>query len=463
MKPLQTENVAVSVIVPVYNTEKYLDQCLCSLRGQTLQEVEFICVDDGSSDRSPEILRQHAAEDARVVVISGTNQSAGAARNAGMAVAKGEYLMFLDSDDFFEPRLLELMYKRASSENLDMAVCRATTYLDSTGEMQSSPRQAPLELWLQWKGRSFCPRTEMPDKVFQLITGSPWNKIWRRAFVEQHQLRYQPIVNCNDVYFVFASFLLAERVAFVDEELVHWRVWGHSLTRGFVQHPLCFMDALQALLQELKPFAGNLRLIESFRLYCVEICAWRLSLTHYDSRLRARRIIGSVLEPLLGLEAYVERGLSSPGTEKTQRRLLKSYSQIVVPRCSFVLPVALRSSAEWWCVRRILKRVPAFANAVVLVLAIGAGMDSRLSALEEAKPSVLIVRCYDPKARNVELQRVQGFTAPSIVYPGLVSLQGFTTDALCRKAREMEPCEALGVLSMLRIIAFGLRQRAKDA
>lgn len=102
----------VSIIIPVYNAEKYLGKCLESLLSQTLQEMEIICVDDGSSDGSPEILKRFQERDGRVRILTQENQYAGAARNNGMKEAQGEYLLFLDADDFFENTLLEKVYNQ---------------------------------------------------------------------------------------------------------------------------------------------------------------------------------------------------------------------------------------------------------------------------------------------------------------------------------------------------------------
>ena len=95
------KEISVSVIVPVYNTEKYLEQCLNSILGQTLQEIEVICVDDGSTDGSVQMIERMSLEDERLVLLKQKNAGGGAARNLGMEKAKGKYLMFLDSDDFF--------------------------------------------------------------------------------------------------------------------------------------------------------------------------------------------------------------------------------------------------------------------------------------------------------------------------------------------------------------------------
>ena len=95
--------VKVSVILPIYNEEKYLAQCLDSICGQTLKEIEIICVDDGSTDNSPHILEDYAKKDSRIRLITQENQFAGAARNKGMACAVGKYLSFLDADDYYAP------------------------------------------------------------------------------------------------------------------------------------------------------------------------------------------------------------------------------------------------------------------------------------------------------------------------------------------------------------------------
>ena len=102
-------NIEVSVIIPIYNEEPHLRQCLDSILAQTLQEIEVLCVDDGSTDRSPEILQAYASKDNRIYIFRQRNQYAGAARNLGMKYARGRYLSFLDGDDYFEPDMLEKM------------------------------------------------------------------------------------------------------------------------------------------------------------------------------------------------------------------------------------------------------------------------------------------------------------------------------------------------------------------
>ncbi len=123
----------VSVIVPVYNAQSHLRQCLDSITGQTLREIEIFCVDDGSTDGSAQILEEYRGRDSRLHVIRQENAGAGAARNRGLAEASGEYLSFLDADDFFEPDMLESAYERAVSGNAQIVVFRSDQYHTEEG------------------------------------------------------------------------------------------------------------------------------------------------------------------------------------------------------------------------------------------------------------------------------------------------------------------------------------------
>ena len=112
----------ISVIIPVYNVEKYLGKCLESVKNQTISDWELIAVDDGSSDKSADILRQYAGRDARIKVITQSNSGVSAARNAGLEAAKGDFVCFIDSDDFIHPQMLELLLNAAEKENADVAI-----------------------------------------------------------------------------------------------------------------------------------------------------------------------------------------------------------------------------------------------------------------------------------------------------------------------------------------------------
>lgn len=112
----------ISVIIPVYNVEKYLVSCLQSIVNQTINDWELIAVNDGSSDKSADILEQYAQDDARILVISQSNKGVGAARNAGLKAAKGDFVCFVDADDYVHPQMLELLLEAAEKENAEVAI-----------------------------------------------------------------------------------------------------------------------------------------------------------------------------------------------------------------------------------------------------------------------------------------------------------------------------------------------------
>lgn len=208
----------VSVVIPVYNIEEHLAECLDSVLNQTLQDIEVICVDDGSTDASPGILRQYADADRRVRVVMQANAGPGAARNNGMERAVGEYIIFLDSDDWFEPDFLEKMVDRIGETGADMVICRSVSFDTATGkELPSSWMLNTAEL-----GDEFAAE-DVAQRVFQITHGWPWDKLYRRSFVEREGFRFPDLRNSQDMVFVFPSILRAEKIALVERALIHHR------------------------------------------------------------------------------------------------------------------------------------------------------------------------------------------------------------------------------------------------
>ena len=123
----------VSVIIPVYNAEKYLRECLDSVVHQTLRDIEIICVDDGSTDNSPAILQEYAHQDKRFVILTQSHSGAGAARNWGLHWARGKYLSIIDADDMFKPEFLQRLYQRAEETNADITFCNHCSLNMNTG------------------------------------------------------------------------------------------------------------------------------------------------------------------------------------------------------------------------------------------------------------------------------------------------------------------------------------------
>ena len=224
----------VSVILPVYNEEKYLNQCLDSLRRQTLSDIEIICVDDGSTDGSLAVLRNYEKLDERIKVITQKNQYAGVARNNGMKIATGKYLLFLDSDDFFELDMLEKLYLRAEEDQLDITLCHFYNYDDRSGEKILSDFSQSDSFFPKEK-RSFSGADIKCAGIFQSMVGWAWDKLFRADFVRETGYEFPDFRSSEDGFFVFMLVARAQRIGVLDECLVwHRRNNENSLsnTRG---------------------------------------------------------------------------------------------------------------------------------------------------------------------------------------------------------------------------------------
>ena len=215
------KNIKVTVIMPVYNAAEYLRESLDCLTKQTLQDIEIICVDDGSTDESLCILEEYSKKDNRFMVLSQKNLHAGVARNNGIDHASGEYMIFLDADDLFELELLEKTYKQGIQQDADIVLFDADYFNTETGERLVQNHLLRTELL---DGKEVFSRKDIPDRLFTITTTCPWTKLYSRKFIEKYKLRFQNLRHSNDVYFVLSSLALAERITYLNEKLVYYRV-----------------------------------------------------------------------------------------------------------------------------------------------------------------------------------------------------------------------------------------------
>ncbi len=264
----------VSVIIPVYNAEEYLHQCLDSICAQTLKELEIICVDDGSTDRSVHILNEYAGKDSRIKVVVQANGGAGAARNHGLKIASGECLSFLDADDFFEPDMLELAYEQHEKYRSDIVVFNSDQYhmdkekfvnIDWTLRMQDIPPYLPFT------------HRELTANVFLTFVGWAWDKLYSREFVMKNNLWFQEQRTTNDMLFVFSALVTAKRISVINKVLAHQRRGsGESLSVTRERSWHCFYDALLALRQFLNDKNIYWELEQDYINYALHFSLWNL-------------------------------------------------------------------------------------------------------------------------------------------------------------------------------------------
>ncbi|NLI55325.1 MAG: glycosyltransferase [Clostridiales bacterium] len=211
----------VSIIIPVFNAERYLNQCIESVLRQTFRDYELLCIDDGSTDGSLEILERHASVDDRIHIFQQANCGAGVARNLGISRASGEYLYFMDADDYCHERLLELACQKIEQTESDVVAFHYYRVFDDTGE---------IELRKSWNPALIPPhkRTysyrDFPNSIFGVVNITPWNKLIRRQLIENNTLRYMELSSSNDITFNALVMACADRFCLLDKPLYYYRV-----------------------------------------------------------------------------------------------------------------------------------------------------------------------------------------------------------------------------------------------
>ena len=179
------------------------------------------------------------------MVLSQKNLHAGVARNNGIDHASGEYMIFLDADDLFELELLEKTYKQGIQQDADIVLFDADYFNTETGERLVQNHLLRTELL---DGKEVFSRKDIPDRLFTITTTCPWTKLYSRKFIEKYKLRFQNLRHSNDVYFVLSSLALAERITYLNEKLVYYRVnQTKSLQSLKATNPTLFFDAYEAV------------------------------------------------------------------------------------------------------------------------------------------------------------------------------------------------------------------------
>lgn len=247
----KTEPPKVSVIVPVYNSERYIRESLDSiLRQPRLDAMEVICVDDGSSDSSREIVESYLKVDSRVRLIRQDHQGPGIARNAGMDAAKGVYIALLDADDRFSSGdALSRACEQAKRDNLDVLLATATT-IDEEGRILRTDsglygKFIPSE-------SVFAPDA-LGEKLFLCANTAPWAKLYRRAFLEENRLRFPALMRSEDFPMFELTMALAARIGAFRESIYDHRIGvASSLESTKDETPLIFFEAEQLLRNDLR-------------------------------------------------------------------------------------------------------------------------------------------------------------------------------------------------------------------
>lgn len=241
--------IKVSIVIPVYNVEKYLEECLDTILNQSFVQYEVICVEDCSKDGSKDILKCYMKKyDHLKVLYNEQNMGAANCRNKGLAHAEGEYVLFLDADDFFHKQLLENVYAECKANDLDICIYDYIKYNDKEKKVYDRFKLSPM-IERKLKDKVFGMH-ETGDELLPVWQCALWTRMLKRSFVLESGILFQSLHNANDVFFSYTTLANARRIKYVtwDEPLLYYRTnIDHQLSNSRSKSPYCIYEALKAV------------------------------------------------------------------------------------------------------------------------------------------------------------------------------------------------------------------------
>lgn len=244
----------ISVIIPIYNTENYLPKCLDSVLSQTLKDIEVLLINDGSTDGSQKICEEYACKDQRIQVLHTPNQGVSHARNLGLEMAKGEYISFIDSDDWIEKDMIATLYRLIQTNHTDLSTC-GYTIEDEKGKVIYSINKKNTCILDKWEAISSL----FKDKHYR-YKGNLWDKLYKKEIIDRDKLRFNEQIYYNeDRLFIFQYLRLCQSITYTCSSFYHYIIRNSSVMGTFQKtynKKMCtFMDAfdIMTVLSETYP------------------------------------------------------------------------------------------------------------------------------------------------------------------------------------------------------------------
>lgn len=277
--------IKVSIIVPVYNVEEYIEECVESIVNQTLKEIEIIIVNDGTKDNSIKRIEKYLS-DSRIILINKENGGISSARNAGLKIAKGEYISFIDSDDFIEPTMLEDLYN--NSEDAEIVFSNIISYDNKTGN--KSYNESKIEFGILNKG----------SYLFNILNFnfSCWNRIYRKSYLERNNLSFIEGIIYEDSIFSIEALFLANKVKYIDKYHYNYRInrknsimyktFSNRKKENLNSFNLLAIKSLRIIIEEIenfkKKYEENWNIFENINLKILELKLKILLLKEKDEK-----------------------------------------------------------------------------------------------------------------------------------------------------------------------------------
>lgn len=267
---------AFSVIIPVYNVEKYLRECLDSLVNQTLSDIEIICINDGSTDGSLNILNEYASKDGRFIVLSQENQGQGIARNKGIDIAKGEYISFVDPDDWIELDTFEILYNKFSKTGAEIIQFDYETHHEN-GKYHGTKtykRRLKKDFNFVIKNDDIYNWHNIFIKEISQMSLCIWDKAYKTDFIKKNNIKLAPNKHGEDHIFSIGANLLADKILYLNKSFYHYRTRFGSAVNKASDDNFCIFDNVILLKEFLVSNNLYTKYEKSFKDYTLTVFAW---------------------------------------------------------------------------------------------------------------------------------------------------------------------------------------------
>lgn len=247
----------VSIVVPVYNKEKYIERCIESIIHQSYYDIEVIFIDDGSADRSFEIISQYSRSEERIIACYKENEGRASARNRGIEIASGNYICFVDADDVIEPAYVEKMLKAAEEAAADIAICEMSiNSVTGTGRLANHLTEMVIQTDLEF----LCNYISQSGGVFAT---SSCNKLFNMSFVKKYNLKYRQMTIGEDFFFCIEAFANTPKVVTISESLYIYYQNIDSTMHSFSNSYFTNILKLMKLIKQYGENSNNFKIASS--------------------------------------------------------------------------------------------------------------------------------------------------------------------------------------------------------
>ena len=250
----------ISIIVPIYNTENYLEECLNSLINQTFKDIEIICINDGSTDNSLEILKAYAKKDTRIKIFSQVNQGQGIARNKGIQIAKGEYILFVDPDDYINHKTCEILYNtfkktKANIIQFDYENLYENQSLKKSRTLSKEAQEIGINCVITPNQFYNTPKAYLCLYGLRLMA---WDKAYSLDFIKENHIHFAPNKYAEDHIFTIMSTINTDKIYYLNKQLYIYRCRPNSAVNKISDDNFCIFDNFRYITK----FLENKNLLE---------------------------------------------------------------------------------------------------------------------------------------------------------------------------------------------------------